>query len=142
MHCLILELLILWVLEAKIRLYPPVQVIGKSFVGVKRQTVPNQSLSLREIVKRFVRRESLPISKDGVYESRFGDLEKLTHADITTKIERIEELKAQIKAFHDREKQRADSLAKAKAEASAVPSSPPIVPGDGVSPIKSPPIGA
>lgn len=100
-----------------IRMYPPVPVVGKSFKGVKRCTVPNQSLSLREIVKRFVRRESLPISKEGLYETRFGDLEKLSHADITEKLERVEELKAQIKAFNDRQTKIADDARAAKEKA-------------------------
>lgn len=110
---------------------------GQSFTGVKRCTVPNQSLTLQEIVKRFIRRESLPISKEGVYEDRFGDLEKLAKADIIEQMAKVEELKSQIKAFQDREKARAAKEAAAKAVASV-----PIVPGVGEPPVKSPPVGA
>lgn len=134
---LILVLLTLWVLETNllpIRLYRPVKVTGKSFVGVKRQTVPNQSLSLREIVKRFIRREPLPVAKEGYFEDRFGDLEKISKADIVVQLERAEELKGQIKAFNDREKAKAD-----KAAASAAAAPPPIVPGVGGTPVNSPP---
>lgn len=99
----------------KIVLYPTVKVTGKSFKAVKRVTVPNQSMSLKEILQRFVRRESLPISREVVYEERFGDLEKLSKEDIVIKMQKVEELKGQIAAFNKRqkdkaEKQKADEL--------------------------------
>jgi len=135
-HFLISELLILLVLARNVRLYPSVKVTGQSYVGVKRCTVPNQSLSLREIVKRFVRRESLPISQQGLYEERFGDLEKMSKADIFDQFEKVKELKEQIKGFNDREKARAD---KAKADALASPAPPPIVGTVGEQPLSGPP---
>lgn len=73
-------------------------------------------MSLREIVKRFVRRESLPVSKEGHYEERFGDLEKLKHADITVQMERIQELKAQIAKWNERVKKAEADRAAAEAE--------------------------
>lgn len=63
---------------------------------MKVKTVPSQSLSLREIIRRFVRHESLPVHKDGVYEDRMGDLEKLSNADITEQLERAEDIKSKI----------------------------------------------
>jgi len=122
-----------------IKLYPSVQVARQSFAGVKRCTVPNQSLSLREIVKRFVRRESLPLSVPGVYEERFGDLEKLSKADIFDQMERVKELKAQIADFNKRSMERAQADAAAKAKASAPVAG---IPGSGEPPVKIPPIGA
>lgn len=89
-------------MERVVRLYPPFKVKGQSFKGVKRQVVPNQSLSLREIVKRFVRREQLPVNHEGLYEERFGDLEKISKQDIVEQMQRVEELKSQIKAFNKR----------------------------------------
>jgi len=59
-----------------LRLYPPVKVTGQSFKNVKRIVLPSQSMTLREIIKRFIRKESLPIEKDGIYEDRYEDLEK------------------------------------------------------------------
>jgi hypothetical protein len=97
--------------------YPAVQITGQSFEHVKRVTLPNQSMSLQEIVRRFIRKESLPISKDGMYEDRFGDLEKLSRMDIVDQMAKVEELKSQIAAFNVREKARAD-----KAEADRVAS--------------------
>lgn len=104
-----------------IRLYPNVKVTGQSFRGVKRTVVPNQSMSLREILQRFVRRESLPIVHEGQYESRFGDLEKLNNEDITVKHERAQELKESISAFNKRQKAKADAIEAARLAALVVP---------------------
>lgn len=123
-----------------IRLYPKVVVKAQSFKGVPKIVVPNQSMSLQEILKRFIKRESLPVARQGVYEERFGDLEKLDKADITEKMDRIEQLKSDIAAFNKREKERAEAALKAQSAASAPPSSPPIVPAQGVEPVKSPPL--
>jgi len=124
-------------LEASnIRLYPPVRKIGQSFKGVKRCTVPNQSLSLKEIVKRFIRREQLPVAKNGVYEERFGDLEKISKMDIYDQMEVVKDLDSKIKAFIERDKERSD---KAKADALASPAPPPIVGTVGEQPLSGPP---
>lgn len=96
-----------------LRLYPEVKVLGQSFVGVKRVTVPNQSLSLRDILQRFVRRESLPVLQEGFYEDRFGDLEKIKEEDITQKHERVNELKDVVSKGRKAEKEAAE---KAKAD--------------------------
>lgn len=100
-------------------LYPKVTVKVRDFSKVKKQVVPNQSMSLKEIVTRFIRRESLPVSKEGIYEERFGDLEKLTKADVTIKEDRIEELKAQLKESKLRIKAKEEE-AKKKAEEAKV----------------------
>lgn len=93
-----------------IQCYPKVNVAVKLFEGryAKRMTVPSQSLSLREILRRFVRREALPTSQDGVYEDRFGDLEKMTRLDIVEQMEQVEKWKSQIKAFEERNKAQAE----------------------------------
>lgn len=103
--CRILVHLIRWALNNISVLYPTARKASrKSFIGVKRQTVPNQSMSLAEIVRRFIRREPLPVSHEGFYESRFGDLEKLSKADIVEQMSKVDELKAHIKAFKERQK--------------------------------------
>lgn len=99
-----------------VRLYPTIQVKGKSFKGIPRQTVPNQSMSLKEILRRFTRRESLPIEKQGVYEDRFIDLEKVQWMDLTEQKEYRDELEQWL---HKQNKQRADAAAKQKAEVEA-----------------------
>lgn len=71
---------------------------GVSFEGVKDQVVPDQSLTLKEILTRFVRGEALPVGQKHTYgsdgsidpesESNFNvDLEKAKHWDLTEKAE-------------------------------------------------------
>lgn len=77
-----------------VRLYPTVKVKGQSFKNVKKVTVPNQSMTLKEILKRFIRKESLPVNQEGIYEDRMGDLEKLDKMDIVDKMEIVDEIKS------------------------------------------------
>lgn len=121
-----------------VRLYPEVEVSRQSFKRVKRVTVPNQSMSLREVLRRYVRREPLPGSNDGVYEERFGDLEKMAKADIVVQMEHVEDLKAKIKRVRDKEIAKLDARkkeleAKQALEAQSVPT-----PVQGGTPIKTP----
>lgn len=121
--------------------YPTVVVKGQSFTNVKRVTVPKQSLSLREILKRYIRKEPLPGSNDGVYEERWGDLEKLSKADITVQMEKVEELKGKIKRTRDRELERLNAekeRLRKEVESRALPKEPPT--GGGEPPVKSPPL--
>jgi len=80
-----------------IQLYPIRPYKRQSFVGVKIVTIPDQSMTLREIIKRFVKRQSLPIMQDGVYEDRYTDLEKLAKSDLTIQHEYISDLKVRLK---------------------------------------------
>lgn len=80
----------------KLQLYSSRPVAGQSFTGVRSVVVPNQSLTLREIISRFVRKESLPIQMEGVYHEGLGDLEKLAREDIVVQRERAEDIKAKI----------------------------------------------
>lgn len=99
-----------------IRLYPEVVVSKQSFIGTKVCTLPDQSITLKEIIKRFLRKEALPISKEGLYEDRMGDLEKLANEDITVQMERAQELKATLKKAQ-KQKEDHDNNLKAEAEA-------------------------
>lgn len=99
-------------MKVKIALYPTASRYKRKAVTFgKKQTVPNQSMSLMEIIKRFTRKESLPIEKPAVYEDRFGDLEKLSREDITVKRERAQQLKTWAtrgeKELRDREEREA-----------------------------------
>lgn len=99
-------------------LYKSRPITGQSFIGAKICVVPNQSMTLREILKRFVKHEALPVVKEGVYsESQDIDLEKFAHEDITVREEirdenkvRVDELKKQV----DKDKKSAMEKAKAK----------------------------
>lgn len=110
-------------------------VARQSFIGQKVEVVPNQSMSLKEILRRFVKREALPVAREGMYEDRFGDLEKLKNADITEQMERIEQIKADIAAFELKYQER---KARVKADLEAAMRAP-ATPAGGT-PINSPPL--
>lgn len=115
-------------MENKIRLYPPVKVTGQSFKNVKKCVVPNQSMSLREILTRFVRREPLPVLNDGLYEDRFGDIEKMKNEDIVDINARKEKMESEIKDYEKRDKKRKAEIEAAKKKAEENPPTPPIPP--------------
>lgn len=120
---------------SNIRLYPPVTVKGQSFEGVKICTVPNQSMTLKDIIKRFMRKESLPIEHQGVYAEGFGDLEKMSREDITTRHERAANLKPKLeKAWKDKKEK------EGKVESPSVPATPPSpMPAPPAPPVNTPP---
>lgn len=104
-----------------IQLYPQVKVKRQSFKLSKKHAIPSQSMSLAEILRRFVRREQLPVSKDGMYSTQLGDLEKIAREDIFDQHERSKELKSNIKKAEKRmkdanEKRIADEVARQAAE--------------------------
>jgi len=70
-----------------LRMYPRRTWPGQDFTNAKIFTVPDQSMTLREIIRRFLRKESLPVEKDGVYIDGLGDLEKASKADLFTQAE-------------------------------------------------------
>lgn len=119
-------------------LYKPVAIKGQSFKASKKFTVPKQAMTLREIIARFTRKESLPIEKEGFYHERLGDVEKMAREDITVQMERAQKLKegiARTKERVEREKKAKESPSggspptpPAAPSASAVPPSPPAVP--------------
>lgn len=86
-------------------LYPIVPRKGQSFKGVKVTVVPNQSMTLQQIVKRFIKKESLPLSKEGFYEDRYDyDLEKIQKEDLVEKDEIMAQVKADVKAKDEKHK--------------------------------------
>lgn len=105
---------------SNLHLYVPKKTIGLSFKGVKKTVVPSQAMTLKEIIKRFIRHESLPVKKEGFYEDRMGDLEKMGNMDITEQLEIAGELKANIASGRKRMKE--------KEEAAKVVVPPPVVP--------------
>lgn len=91
----------------------------------KRQVVPDQSLSLKEILTRFVRREPLPVGRQAFGDPDLAeewteldiDLEKVSAMDLTEQTE----LKEKLQGIQDnfkaqeagRKKKAADEAAKA-----------------------------
>lgn len=107
---------------SKLVLYNPPPRVSQDCSGWSQHTVPNQSLSLREIIKRFVRREPLPMSKEGTYFEGDYDLEKLGSSDITEKHEVLEDLKKDT----ERKKRKVEDLNRPPASPDPNPlSSPP-----------------
>lgn len=92
-------------------------------------------MSLAEIIKRFVRREPLPVAREGVYEERFGDLEKIARTDITEQMERVVELRDQNEQFIEKHKKRKAQADKERSDreiatGAAKAGIPPVVPPD------------
>lgn len=102
----------------KITNHPAVRpIVGQSFKGCEVLTLPNQSLTLKEILQRFVRREALPVAKDGEYTEGYGDLEKIARKDITEQMEIADEFRT-----------RGDAGREAWRVANTPPTSPPPAP--------------
>jgi len=91
------------------------------------QVVPDQSLSLKEILTRFVRHEQLPVGHAGVYGSEGSidpesdnefniDIEKAKHWDLTEKDEFKGRLKERIQQHDAAEKEKAEKRAKLERE--------------------------
>lgn len=88
----------------------------------KKMVVPNQAMSLQEILERFTRNEALPIGQDVQYHESDDDLEKISHMDLVDKAEYVEKLQETQKLYKAQEAKKAKVekerlLAEAKAEA-------------------------
>lgn len=99
----------------------PEESPGFSWNG-KKIVVPNQAMSLHEILTRFTRNEELPIGKDAEYDDGPDDLEKVRHMDLVDREEYMDKLKEtqkQYKAQEDKKvkDEKARLLSEAKAEA-------------------------
>lgn len=95
-------------------LYPVVKDKYPDYSKTKVIVVPNQSMTLKQIIARFLRKEPLPIEKEGFYAEGFGDVEKMAKQDITTIREHGEQLKAKFKSYEamkkaDEEKKKAEA---------------------------------
>lgn len=102
---------------------------GQDFSKVPDITLPDQSLSLQEILDRFTRNEPLPVDMGGEYsgEDDFDnplnvDIEKLARADITEKAEYYNALEELKKRYMDQEKKvlEEEETARKKAEAERI----------------------
>lgn len=96
----------------------PEPSVGQKTTGDKL-VVPNQALSLREILERFTRNETLAIGREGNYHESDDDLEKVAHMDLVDREEFAEKQKATQRNYELQEK-RKEAAAKKKAEELAV----------------------
>lgn len=84
----------------------PKPALGADFSKEKVQVVPDQSLSLQEILTRFTRGESLEIGREGNFHDSPDDLEKIAHLDLVEREEYIESMKEIQKRYKEQEEAR------------------------------------
>lgn len=82
--------------------------------GRKKLVVPNQALSLQEILERFTRKEALPIGRDANYHESDDDLEKVAHFDLVDKEEFSDKLMETQKTYKKQEAERLLAARRAK----------------------------
>lgn len=70
----------------------------------KRLVVPNQAMSLQEILERFTRNEPLPIGKDVSYHESDDDLMRVSRMDLVDRQEYVQKLEETKKAYDRQEK--------------------------------------
>lgn len=96
---------------------------GLDLSNEEKLTLPDQAMSLQEILDRFTRKESLPIATDGLYENDNDevsemDLGKFHALDITEQYSHIENMWEKQKRYEDElEQARLQALEDAKAKA-------------------------
>lgn len=88
----------------------PAPSVGQKFSGPKK-VVPNQSMSLEEILSRFTRGEPLEIGRDAQFHESDDDLEKVSHMDLVDKAEFAEKLEDTKRKYDKQEKTKAKKLA-------------------------------
>lgn len=99
----------------------PKPSLGVDYSGEVSQVVPDQSLSLEQILIRFTRGEPVPVGHETSEGIQDVDLEKLSKADLVDRFEYVEHLKSVRKQYEmqEAEKKKAEKLEaekKAKAE--------------------------
>lgn len=104
----------------KLQLYPNVTVASQDFSDAPVLTVPRQSMSLQEIIRRYIRHLPVPVSsQEGFYMEGQGDLEKMQHADLIDIQERM---------LRETEAYKARKTSKGKVESPSVQPPPPVQP--------------
>lgn len=78
---------------------------GEKYSG-KKLTVPDQSMDLKEILRRFVRNEPVAVGREGVYVESEDDLEKVAHLDLVEKDEFIAQQKEKQRRYDRQEKEK------------------------------------
>lgn len=88
----------------------PLPSAGVKFVG-KKIVIPNQALSLKEILERFTRGEPLEIGRDTTWDDGEDDLEKVAASDLVDKEEFVDRMKEVSTKYQKQEKSKAAKLA-------------------------------
>nr|QJB20575.1 MAG: hypothetical protein [Microvirus sp.] len=83
---------------------------GISFEGQVSELIPDQSLSLQEILERFTRGESLPVQHDARFDPDGDeDLEKIQRMDLVDRQEYMDNLKKTQNDYEKQERKKAES---------------------------------
>lgn len=96
---------------------------GVSFEGIPDEVVPDQSMSLQEIIERFTRGEPVAVGKEGHYgdddvdTDESYDASKMASADLVDQAEFIEAQKEIVKAWERQEAKKKAAEKKAADEA-------------------------
>lgn len=88
---------------------------GVDYSKEELQVVPDESLSLQDILERFVRNEEVEVGHPTWYdedENSMDDLEKIKHADLVDKDLYIKSLREIQSKYETEEKQRDENLKK------------------------------
>lgn len=94
-------------------LYPTRPIVGQSFVGAKKHVIPNQCMTLQEIIRRFIKREPLPAEHEGSYHEGEYDLEKLAKEDMVVRGQVLEDVKADVEVKRKRAQKVKDDIERA-----------------------------
>lgn len=105
---------------------------GLDFKDCPIVTVPNQSMTLKDILTRFIRKQSLPVQHEGSYHVVGDtDLEKMAKADWVDQNEFLQRYKKYTKRMEKvlvDKKEQAEREALEKLKASVPSVVPPVVP--------------
>jgi len=109
--------------------YPEVARRPQSFKKSRVYVIPNQSMTLQEIIRRFVKREPLPQQKEGIYNEGEYDLEKVAKADMVEQDIILEEVKKDVEVKRKRAKKVQEDIERAmqKDPKEDLPAKPPVV---------------
>lgn len=101
----------------------PEPALGVDYSEEVDLVVPDQSMSLEEILYRFTRGESLPVGFDVNFDEDSDmsnplnvDLEKIANSDLVDREEFIDKLKDVQRRYNEQEKAKAEAEAKRKEE--------------------------
>lgn len=98
---------------------------GEDYSNSEVLVVPNQSMSLHEILLRFTRKERLPVSHEHIYGDEIAekgvpigdlDLEKESRQDIFDMHQRAESIRDRIKLAREKQRKKLEEIEAAKKE--------------------------
>lgn len=92
--------------------WPINEYAGQDFSHEEVLTVPDEDMSLQEIIERFTRGEALPQGFPTSYYEGEDDIEKLQHLDIVDKRAYVEKMQTVLDQFDKEEQSRKELVLK------------------------------